>query len=109
MDTNPVENTIRTLTLNRMNALFADYDVSARTWARVASMIEACKLNAVDSYANLRETLTAIANGHTASSLDDLKPWAYQKPSIEKPHGVHVPRTHKETASEAFHDRKLGE
>ncbi|MBS4010619.1 MAG: transposase domain-containing protein [Roseovarius sp.] len=29
----------------------------------------------------LRETLTAIANGHPASRIDDLMPWAFQKPS----------------------------
>ena len=31
--------------------------------------------------AYLRETLTAIANGHPASRIDDLMPWAFQKPS----------------------------
>jgi len=29
----------------------------------------------------LRETLTAIANRHPASRIDDLMPWAFQKPS----------------------------
>ncbi|MCD2314424.1 transposase domain-containing protein [Pseudosulfitobacter pseudonitzschiae] len=47
----------------------------------MASLIECCKLNAVASYAYLRETLTAIAGGHPASSIDDLMPWAFQKPS----------------------------
>ena len=82
MDTNPVENTIRPITLNRKNALFAGHDEGGRTWARMASLIETCKLNAVDPYAYLRETLTAIANGHPASRIDDLMPWAFQKPSI---------------------------
>ena len=81
MDTNPVENTIRPITLNRKNALFAGHDEGGRTWARMASMIETCKMNAVDPYAYLRETLTAIANGHPASRIDDLMPWAFQKPS----------------------------
>jgi hypothetical protein len=81
MDTNPVENTIRPITLNRKNALFAGHDEGGRTWARMASLIETCKLNAVDPYAYLRETLTAIANGHPASRIDDLMPWAFQKPS----------------------------
>lgn len=81
MDTNPVENTIRPITLNRKNALFAGHDEGGRTWARMASLIETCKLNAVDPYAYLRETLTTIANGHPASRIDDLMPWAFQKPS----------------------------
>jgi len=81
MDTNPVENTIRPITLNRKNALFAGHDEGGRTWARMASLIETCKLNTVDPYAYLRETLTAIANGHPASRIDNLMPWAFQKPS----------------------------
>ena len=32
------------------------------------------------SIAYLRETLTDIANGHPASRIDDLMPWAFQKP-----------------------------
>ena len=79
MDTNPVENTIRPITLNRKNALFAGHDEGGRTWARMASIIETCKLNAVDPYAYMRTTLTAIANRHPASRLDDLMPWAFQK------------------------------
>ena len=47
----------------------------------MASLIETCKLNAVDPYAYLRETLTAIAKNHPASRIDDLMPWAFQKPS----------------------------
>lgn len=79
MDTNPVENTIRPITLNRKNALFAGHDEGGHTWARMASLIETCKLNAVDTYAYLRATLAAIANRHPASRIDDLRPWAFQK------------------------------
>ena len=84
MDTNPVENTIRPITLNRKNALFAGHDEGGRTWARMASLIETCKLNAVDPYAYLHTTLTAIANRHPASRIDDLMPWAFQKQSSGK-------------------------
>ena len=48
-------------------------------WRGVASLIETCKLNAVDPFAYLRETLTAIANRHPASRIDALMPWAFQK------------------------------
>ena len=77
MDTNAVENRIRPLVLTRKNALFAGHDEGGRTWARIASVIETCKLNAVDPYAYIRDTLTAIANGHPMSRIDELMPWAY--------------------------------
>ena len=95
MDTNPVENSIRPITLNRKNALFAGHDEGGRTWGRMASLVETCKLNAVDPYAYLRETLTAIANanGHPASRIDDLMPWAFQKPSRRKHDGGHAALT----------------
>jgi transposase len=47
----------------------------------MASLIETCKLNVVDPYAYLRATLTAIANRHPASRIDDLMPWVFQKQS----------------------------
>ncbi|OZA14159.1 MAG: hypothetical protein B7Y02_04960 [Rhodobacterales bacterium 17-64-5] len=81
MDTNPVEKTIRPMTLNRKNARFAGHDEGGHTWARMASLIETCKLNAVDPYAYLRATLTAIANHHPASRIDNLMPWAFQNQS----------------------------
>lgn len=77
MDTNPVENRIRPLVLTRKNALFAGHDEGGRTWARIASVIETCKLNGVDPYAYLRDTLTAIAQGHPAARIDELMPWAW--------------------------------
>jgi hypothetical protein len=77
MDTNPVENRIRPQALTRKNALFAGHDEGGRTWARIASVIETCKLNGVEPYAYLRDTLTAIANGHPAARIDELMPWNY--------------------------------
>lgn len=81
MDTNPVENRIRPLVLTRKNALFAGHDEGGRTWARIASVIETCKLNDADPCAYLRDTLTAIANRHPVSRIDELMPWAYPKKS----------------------------
>jgi len=81
MDTIPVENTIRPITLNRKNSLFAGHDEGGRTWARMASLIKTCKLDTVDPYAYLRETLTAIANGHPGSRIDDFILREFQKPS----------------------------
>ena len=69
------------MTLNRKNALFAGHDEGGRTWARMASLIETCKPNAIDPYPCLRTTLTAIANKPPKPRIDDLMPWAFQKTS----------------------------
>ncbi len=49
MDSNIVERAIRPIALNRKNALFAGHDEGGRTWARIASLIETCKLNDVEA------------------------------------------------------------
>ncbi|MFD0981229.1 transposase domain-containing protein, partial [Tropicimonas aquimaris] len=46
-------------------------------WAVIASLIETCKLNAVDPHAWLTKTLTAIAGGHMQRNIADLMPWKY--------------------------------
>jgi len=65
------------MALNRKNALFAGSDGGAENWAIVASLIETCKLNRVDPQAYMADVLTKIVNGHLASKLDELMPWAY--------------------------------
>lgn len=72
-----MERTIRRIALNRKNALFAGHDAGAANWGVIASLIETCKLNAVDPHANLAETLTAIVNGHKQSDINALLPWNY--------------------------------
>ena len=62
MDNNVVERAIRPIALNRKNALFAGHDEGGRTWGRIASLIETCKLNAVEPFAYLKATLEAIAD-----------------------------------------------
>ena len=79
IDSNAVENTIRPLSLQRKNALFAGHDEGGRTWARIASLIETCKLNGVDPFAYLAATLEAIADGHPAARIDELMPWAFSQ------------------------------
>jgi hypothetical protein len=56
MDSNIVERAIRPIALNRKNALFAGHDEGGRTWARIVSLIETCKLNGVEPYAYLKAT-----------------------------------------------------
>jgi len=51
MDSNIVEWSIRPIALNRKNVLFAGHDEGGRNWGRIASLIETCKLNTVESNA----------------------------------------------------------
>ncbi len=77
LDNNTVERTIRPIALNRKNALFAGHDAGVENWAVIASLIETCKLNAVDPHAWLTMTLAAIAGGHMQSKIAELMPWNY--------------------------------
>jgi transposase len=79
IDPNTVERCIRPIALNRKNALFAGSDEGAANWAIIASLIETCKLNAVNPNAWLVDTLTKLVNRWPAASIDDLMPWAYAK------------------------------
>ena len=80
INSNVVERAIRPIALNRKNALFAGSDGGAENWAILASLIESCKLNGVDPQAYMVDVLTKIVNGHLASKLDELMPWAYATP-----------------------------
>jgi transposase len=77
IDSNLVENAIRSPAMNRRNALFAGHDEGGRSWARFASLIGSCKMNGVEPYAYLRDLFTKLANGHLDKNIDDLMPWAY--------------------------------
>ena len=44
-----------------------------------AEAIHPIKLNNVDPYAYLADTLARIVDGHLARQIDDLLPWAYAK------------------------------
>jgi hypothetical protein len=76
-DNNVVERAIRPLALNRKNNLFAGSDGGAEHWAVIASLIETCKLLAVEPHGYLNDIITRIVNGHPQTRLDDLMPWLY--------------------------------
>lgn len=82
IDSNLVENAIRSPAMNRRNALFAGHDEGGRSWARFASLIGTCKMNGVEPYAYLRDLFTSIANRHLAKDIDALMPWAYASKAI---------------------------
>jgi len=77
IDSNLVENAIRSPAMNRRNALFAGHDEGGRNWARFASLIGTSKMNGVEPYAYLRDLLTKLANGHLDRDIEELMPWAY--------------------------------
>ncbi len=74
MDSNFVENRIRPIKLTAKNALFAGHDEGARSWGRVGSLIETCKMNGVEPCAWLKSTLEKIAAGHPQSRIHELLP-----------------------------------
>ncbi|RWX01066.1 transposase domain-containing protein, partial [Rhizobium leguminosarum] len=41
-------------------------------------LIETCKLNAIDPFAYVSSTLTAIVNGHKQSGIEGLLPWNHR-------------------------------
>jgi hypothetical protein len=76
MDTNAVERAIRPVALTHKNALFAGCDEGAANWARIAPLIETCKLNGLDPQAYFSDVLTKLVNLWPASRIDELMPWA---------------------------------
>ncbi len=75
LDNNPVERSIRPLALNRKNALFAGSDEGGDNWAVIATLIECCKLNAINPHEWLTQTLARLADGHPANRVGELMPW----------------------------------
>ena len=75
IDSNVVERAIRPLCLSRKNALFASGDDGGSRWAAVASLIETCKMNAVDPQRYFGDVLTRLVNGWPQSRIDELMPW----------------------------------
>ncbi|SDB75024.1 IS66 C-terminal element [Belnapia rosea] len=77
LDTNTVERAIRPICLSRKNALFASGDDGGARWAAVASLVETCKLNAVDPQRYFTDVLTHLVNGWPNSRIDELMPWCW--------------------------------
>ncbi|MFM9853474.1 MAG: transposase domain-containing protein [Sphingomonadaceae bacterium] len=53
---------MRTVALQRKNALFAGHDLGTENWAAIASLIECCKLNSINPNAYLTDGLTRMAS-----------------------------------------------
>lgn len=82
LDTNTVERAMRPIALNRKNALFAGGDEGGEHWAILATLIECCKLAAVEPKAYLTDILTRLVAGHLQSRLDELTPWGWKAANL---------------------------
>jgi transposase len=80
IDSNAVERAIRPICLSRKNALFASGDDGGERWARIASLVETCKLNGVDPHRYFTDVLTRLVNGWPQSRIDELMPWHWASP-----------------------------
>lgn len=78
MDTNTVERAHRPQKLTVKNSLFAGSNNGARTWALFGGLIETCKLNGIEPFAYLRDTLIRMVAGHPINRIDELLPWNYR-------------------------------
>ena len=78
MDTNTVERCIRPVALGRKNSLFAGSEGGGHRWAVIPSLVETCKLNAVEPFAYLRDVMERMVNGYPAARLGDLLPWNWK-------------------------------
>ena len=68
------------MALTRKNALFAGHDRGGVHWGIIASLIETCKINAVDPQAYLADVLSRLVNGWPMRRIDELMPWADAEP-----------------------------
>jgi transposase len=78
LDSTIVERAIRPQDITRKNSLFAGSDGGGRTWATIATLLQTCKMNAVDPVAWLTQTLEPIANQWPSAKLDALMPWNHK-------------------------------
>jgi hypothetical protein len=75
IDNNPVENSIRPIALGRKNYLFAGSHEAAQRSAILYSLLGTCKMQGIDPYAWLRNTLEKIAS-HPINRISELLPVA---------------------------------
>jgi transposase len=82
LDNNSVERAMRPIALGRKNHLFAGSDGGGEHWAILVSLIQTCKLNAIDPEAYLAWLFAKLALKRRMADRDELLPWAY----IKRPH-----------------------
>lgn len=73
IDNNLVENSIRPVAIGRKNYMFAGSHDAAQRMAMMYSFMATCKINGVEPFAWLKDTLTRIPD-HPANRLEELLP-----------------------------------
>jgi transposase len=73
IDNNLIENSIRIVALGRKNYMFAGSHEAAQQAAMIYSFLGTCKINNIEPYAWLKDTLTRIPD-HSIQKLDELLP-----------------------------------
>lgn len=73
IDNNLIENSIRGVALGRKNYLFAGSHEAAQQAAMIYSFLGTCKINKIEPYSWLKDTLTRIPD-HSIQKLDELLP-----------------------------------
>src|SRR3546814_16877062 len=73
-DNNPVERAMGPIALQRKKALCAGHELGAENWAASASLIETCKLGAINPAAYLADVLARIVTRGDGEPIDDLLP-----------------------------------
>lgn len=73
IDNNPVENSIRPIAIGRKNYLFAGSHDAAQRAAVVYSLLGTCKINDINPYDWLKNTLAKIPD-HKVNCLHELLP-----------------------------------
>jgi hypothetical protein len=76
IDNNLCENGIRPFVVGRRNWLFSDTVGGAHASANLYSLIETCKVNGTDPYANLVRLLRKLPTAQTADDYEALMLWA---------------------------------
>lgn len=77
IDNNPVENSIRPVAIGRKNYLFAGSHEAAQRSAMLYSLLGTCKLNGINPFIWLRETLRRIAT-HPINQIEELLPQNFE-------------------------------
>lgn len=77
-DNNPVENSLRPVSLGRKNFLFAGSEKGAQRIAIIYSLIGTCKMNQVNPYEWLKDVMERI-NDHPINRISELLPHNWKK------------------------------
>ena len=74
IDTNPAENSIRPFCLGRRSWLFTDSVAGTRASARLYSLVQCAKANALKPYAYLRRGFTDLPRAQSLADVEALLP-----------------------------------